>query len=238
MHRFTKIALLAAGLFCFFSASAQDNITVAGGEFYVSGPSTFNLLEADLYVENRNINDLAVLVDRDISQMHPAHRSYYCWAQCYDTTTGLSPDPLVVPGGMVDSTSFHSYMLTFNTPGVSRITYTFFDQNAPSDTAMATIVYDVLSTSISTIDRSLYSLGTPSPNPANNMTSFTYSAPVANTKLMIRDLIGNIVAEYQLSAAKGMIIVPTAELKSGIYMCSIVNNGSSISSTKLVVSHR
>jgi hypothetical protein len=197
-----------------------------------------NRLEADLLVENRNINDIAVLVDRDISEVNPAHHTYYCWAQCYDTTTGLSPDALILPGGLVDSTSFHSYMYTANTPGVSRVTYRFFDQNNPTDTAMATITYDVLNTGISTIQRNQYNLSTPSPNPSNNMTSFSYAVPVMNTKLIVRDLIGNIVAEYPLTNLKGLLLVPTDALTNGIYMCSIISNGSSISSTKLVVSHR
>lgn len=238
MRIFTRIALILLGFAAFTTAKAQQDIHVVGGQFFVSGPVTTNRLEADLYVENRNINDLAVLVDRDISQMHPAHRAYYCWAQCYDTTVGLSPESLVLPGLTVDSTSFHSYMYTFNTAGTSIVTYTFFDQNNPSDTSVAVIHYDVLNTGISGVERSLYSLSAPSPNPSNNMTSFTYAAPVNNAKLIVRDMIGNIVAEYQLNTTKGMIFVPTSELNSGIYLCSIVSNGSSISSSKLVVSHR
>lgn len=238
MRKITKILSFSL-LICLSNfANAQQDVNVAGGMFYVSGPVTANRLEADLYIENRNINDLAVLVDRDISQIHPAHRTYYCWAQCYDTTVSLSPDALILPGGTVDSTSFHSYIYTANTAGVSKVTYTFFDQNNTSDTALATITYDVLNTSISSVEKSLYSLGSPSPNPANNMTSFTYAAPVANTKLVIRDLIGNVVAEHPLNATKGIVLIPVGELNSGIYVCSIVNNGNSISSSKLVVSHR
>lgn len=238
MIRFTKNVLILLGIVGFVQVKAQQNIAVVGGQFYVSAPSTTVRLEADLQVENRNVNDLAVLVNRDISQLNPSHKSYFCWALCYDTSQTTFPDALVLPGNTIDSGSFHSYIYTFNTPGVSTITYTFFDQNNPTDTSSATITYDVLNTGISSVDRSLYSLSTPSPNPANNMTSFTYAVPVSNSKLLVRDLLGNIVAEYPLTSSKGVLFIPTTDLTSGIYLCSILTNGSSISSTKLVVSHR
>lgn len=238
MRIYTKIALLLISFSSILIARAQQDVNVAGGMFYISGSVTSNRLEADLYIENRNLNDLAILVDRDISQMHPSHRTYYCWEQCYDTTVGLSPEPKILPGSTIDSTSFHSYLYTFNTAGVSRVTYTFFDQNNPTDTALATITYDVLTSGIAAVEKSQYTLSNPSPNPANNMTSFSYTAPSSNSKLVIRDLIGNIVSEHLMSGSKGVIMIPTAELKAGVYICSLVTSGSSISSSKLVVSHR
>ena len=238
MQNFTKFLTLFCLTLIGFRSVAQQDIHVAGGQFYVSGALSVNRLEADLFIENRNINDIAVLVDRDISQQQPFHHSYYCWAQCYDTTVSLSPDYLVMPGNWTDSSSFHSYLYTGNRAGLSKVVYKFYDKDNPTDTALAEISYDVLNTGISPVERSLYQLSSPSPNPANNMTSFTYNTPVPNTKLMVRDLLGNVVAEYNLGSTKGMIMIPVTELASGIYTCSIVTNGSSISTSKLVVSHR
>jgi hypothetical protein len=239
MLKFTRFILILLIFTTGYTVSAQDNINVVGGVFTVYGSSSQNNLDAHLNVENSSINDIAVLVDRDISMMHPAHRTYYCWAQCYDTTVSLSPDPVVLPGLTIDSTTFHSYIYTFNTIGVSQVTYTFFDQYLPTDSSQVTITYNVGTIGISDIQKNLYRLGTPSPNPANNMTSLVYNMPVNQVaKLCVRDMIGNIIQVHPLSVSKGVIIIPTSELSSGIYTCSIVSGESNLSSVKLVVSHR
>lgn len=239
MPNFTRILIIAFVLgLNLLVANAQD-LHVAGGVLYVSGPVTTNRLEADLYIENSSTLDLAVLVDRDITELYPGHANYYCWALCYDTTVSLSPDALVMPAQFTDSTSFHSYIYTHNIAGTSRVKYTFFNQDAPSDSAQVTIVYDVLTTGINSITKNNFSLSSPSPNPANSITGLTFALPSnQNAKLIVRDLLGNLVKEYAVNSTKGMLMISTNELANGIYSCTLVNSGVSLSSTKLVVSHR
>ncbi len=237
MPNFTRILIIAFVLGLNLVSNAQD-LHVTGGAVYVSGPVTTNRLEADLYIENSSTLDLAVLVDRDITQLNPGHANYYCWALCYDTTVSLSPDVLVMPAQMTDSTSFHSYIYTHNIAGTSSVTYTFFNQDVPSDATQVTIVYDVLTTGINSIAKNNFSLSSPSPNPANSMTGLTYSLPInQNSKLLVRDLLGNLVKEYTVNSRQGVLMISTSELANGIYSCTLVNSGASLSSTKLIVSH-
>lgn len=239
MSKITSVTAILLVILTGMGAFAQ-NIEVAGGQLYVSGTITSNRLEAGLYIQNSSNDDLAVLLDCDVSEVFPSHRAYYCWALCYDTMTyGISPDPLVLPASTIDSTSFHSYIYTHNTAGTSRVSYTFFDQNNTSDSSKVTITYDVLTTGISSLEKKLYTLGTPSPNPANNFTSLTYSMPSSqNASVVIRDLLGKIIQEFPLSVVQGVIIIPTSDLSAGIYNCSLVNAGNTAASVKLVVAHR
>lgn len=218
------------------SVSNAQSLAIPGGEFQIQGLTSDIRLEAHLEVENSNNNDLFVMINCDRSQMNAAHQTYYCWALCYDTTVCNSPDPLVLAGRSIDVSSFHSYIYPNGVAGASTITYTFFDQNNPSDQASASITFDVLTAGINEVSRG--TLSTANPNPANSFANISYSVPVLkNGKLVVHNMLGTVVKEYRLTNAQASVLLSTSELSSGVYVYSLINDGKSVSTKKLVVAH-
>ncbi|MFZ7115249.1 MAG: T9SS type A sorting domain-containing protein [Bacteroidota bacterium] len=235
MQKFTRL-LLVAGLLMSSSVSNAQSLAIPGGEFQIQGLTSDIRLEAHLEVENSNNNDLFVMINCDRSQMNAAHQTYYCWALCYDTTVCNSPDPLVLAGRSIDVSSFHSYIYPNGVAGASTITYTFFDQNNPSDQASASITFDVLTAGINEVSRG--TLSTANPNPANSFANISYSVPVLkNGKLVVHNMLGTVVKEYRLTNAQASVLLSTSELSSGVYVYSLINDGKSVSTKKLVVAH-
>ena len=235
MNKITRI-LLVAGLLANASWSHAQSLAIPAGEFQVQGLTSDVRLSASLEVENSNNNDLFVLINCDRSQLNAAHQTYYCWALCYDTTVCNAPDPLIVAGRSIDMNSFHSYLYPNGVAGTSTITYTFFDQNNPSDLASASITFDVLTAGINEISNG--TLSTAIPNPANSFANINYTVPaLKNGKLVVYNMLGTVVKEYRLTNTQASVLLSTSELSSGVYVYSLINDGKSVSTKKLVVAH-
>ena len=239
MQKIRKNLFLGA-LILFAGMAKGQSLGVPNGQFNVQGLVSDARLEAHLEIENSNNSDLMVLVSCDHSQMVPGHQTYYCWALCYDTTVcDLDPttlDPLIVPGRTTDMNSFHSYIYPNSIAGSSTITYTFFDMNNPTDQVSADITFDVLTSGVNELSKG--SLSTASPNPANTYTNVNYSVPsLKDGRLVIYNMLGTVVKEYVLTNSQSMMLLNTADLSSGVYVYSLINNGKSLSTKKLVVAH-
>lgn len=237
MKKFTLI-LVVFSLSSAFMLKAQDFLNITGGEFLVTGSINNSNISAQLYVENSSVSDLSVRVIRDNSQLMFGHQSYFCWAQCYDTTVSLSPDPLIIPGRTTDTLAFHGYIYPFGHAGTSRVTYTFYDENNTSDTAVTTITYEVLATGINEVENR-GTLSSASPNPSNNLTTVGYSLPtLINGRIVISNMLGSMVKEFKLSNKQTLMFINTSDIPSGVYIYSLINNGKPVMTKRLVVAHR
>ena len=238
MRNFTKFLALGLVFLSFQTSTIAQSLGIPDGVFYISGPFTTNRLESHLAVENTTNNPINVLVRCDKSDMVFGQQTYYCWFQCYDTTVTYMAEPLTIQGRTTDTLSFHSYLYPLSTPGTSNIRYTFSDQNNPSDSISATIVYDVLNTGVDEIENN-GSLATASPNPANNMTGIGYNLPsLHNPHLVIYNMLGSKVKDIEITSKQSLLFVSTSELESGIYVYSLINNGKPVATKKLIVAHR
>ncbi len=239
MQKITKIIFFGALLMVSGWAKSQS-LSVPGGQFTVQGVVSDARLEAHLEIENTNNSDLMVLVECDNSQVVFGHQTYYCWALCYDTTVcDLDPttlDPLIVAGRSIDLNSFHSYIYPNGIAGSSTITYTFFDMNNPTDMASADITFDVLTSGVNELSKG--SLSSASPNPANAFTNINYKVPaLKDGRLVIYNMLGTVVKEYNLTNAQSTMVLSTSDLSSGVYVYTLMNNGKPVSTKKLVIAH-
>lgn len=233
----TKSLLFCLLILSSFVVKAQ-NLSFPDGIYFVSGPASTVRLESHLQVSNSANNPISVLVMCDRSQMTPGHQTSYCWALCYDTTIcGISPDQLDVPGRSIDSTSFHSYLYPNNIVGTSTMTYTFFDQNNQSDSVVAHITYDALSTGINEVQRGF--LSNAYPNPATSIATISYNLPSLNNgHVYLYNLLGVLVKDIALTNLQSMVVISTSDLSAGVYTYTLVNEGKFVSANRLVVSHR
>jgi len=200
--------------------------------------SEFTTLTAHAEIINNGPNTLDVLCERYLENLTPNHFSYFCWIVCYDTSTDISPTPITLGPGASTNT-FEGWLVPSNLPGHDEVTYRYYDQSGNSDTLYLTFTYDFGPTGIRNVQASKYSLNIVGPNPASTNTTFSYTISGGKQGvLLISNLLGSKVSEIRLNGKSNTQTVPVSELKSGIYMCSLIVDGSIVSSKKLIVSHR
>ena len=230
---FTKIIfLLAVGT---ANAVFAQNLSVTNATLNVSGPDTV-ILAATATVVNNGANSVYVRVARVSTNMVPGHTTYFCWVACYAPVTSVSPDSiLLAPGG---STSvFTGDVTPRGIEGNSSVTYCFIDSN-PADSVFVTFNYNFLSTVGINEVATRPIISNAYPNPADGYTGITYNLNSArDAKLVLFNLLGSTVKEFKLTDRQNTLVISTADLQSGVYYYTLIADGKSISSRKLVVSH-
>lgn len=82
-----------------------------------------------------------------------------------------------------------------------------------------------------------YFLGQNTPNPFDNKTEIAYSFPKedGNVVMMIFNLSGEKLKEFQLKEAKGTVTLQANEFKPGMYLYSLISNNNEIITKKMLV---
>jgi hypothetical protein len=130
-------------------------------------------------------------------------------------------------------------LLTSGVVGTSDVSYSFFDQSNPSDQVTINIQYNY-TTGINTISTDKGSISSARPNPADNFTTVNFNLKnnPADYVLEVSSLLGARIAQYTFSSSTGTLTIPTQNLLNGVYFYSLKEKNKTISSQKLVVSHR
>lgn len=230
-----KVLLLLAGFLATVAVSAQS-LQVSNANTSLSGASNY-LLNGHATITNTGSNTLNIRVKRIQNDLATGHTSYFCWGTfCYPSTTNQSTNASIVyiaPGE--SDTSFRGYLQPSNNVGSSTVTYVFFDDDNPNDSVAITYYYTAVG--LDEITSAKY-LSVASPNPADGYTMISYSNAARNSRLVITNLLGMTVKEIVLNDKQNSIMIPTSDLRPGIYMYSLLQDGRFVASRRLVVTHR
>jgi hypothetical protein len=204
----------------------------------VSGVISDSSLQALVDIINTGSNTLDVYLTRYDLNVVPGTENSFCWGiLCYGSTTFTSPLPATIDGGNTE-TSFRGDYLPHGYVGTSTVGYTFFDGNNASDSIHLQINYTILPTGINEVKNTSF-ISAPSPNPANNLTAFSYALRTNSAaSVSIINMLGKTIKTFPLTARNGNIILNTVDLPSGIYMIAMQEAGKNISVQKLIVNHR
>jgi hypothetical protein len=195
--------------------------------YFVEGHATINNISGtskDIYVQRMSNNLFA------------GHNSYFCWVQCYTSQVSLSPDFITLaPGANTDV--FRGDLETNLIPGVSTVSYCFFDGSNPSDSVCVEFVYPTF-VGIADIPSGKNYISKAYPNPAQDVTNFyvNIEKPTKSAQLKFFNMLGAEVKEVDVINAKSSIKVNVSDLKAGIYFYSLWIDGKSIATGKLMVS--
>jgi hypothetical protein len=209
-------------------------LSVHATETYIAGP-TDALMTAHATVTNNGSSATWVFVARISQVLAPGHVSYFCWNQCYDPIIDVSPDSTLIGAGQAVSI-FNGDLNPLGYAGTSYVTYVFFDRAGDSTTAV-TYTYEATPTGINE-PAAKTNLNTASPNPANGFTRISYNVPAAkDARIVICNMLGSVMKEIKLSDSQNTLTLSTSDLKQGVYFYSLVVDGRTISSKKLIVTH-
>ena len=78
-----------------------------------------------------------------------------------------------------------------------------------------------------------------SPNPGSSICTITTQVVDANTpaQLMVVDVLGKTILSKPIVQIYDTTLLPVSDIAGGVYLCTVSQNGRSILSTKIVVTH-
>ncbi len=203
-----------------------------------AGPDSAKL-HANVTIFNNSSQSLDVICEMYSRNLSPNHYSYFCWVVCYDTSVTISPNPLTIAASG-SASNFEGWLGSINAPGHSEVTYRYYDMHGNSDTLYLTFNYDFYApTGINELNSSKYSLNITGANPTNSYTTISYNlSNQKDARIIVSNLLGSKVSEIRLDNKTNSMTVPVTDLKSGLYIYSLMVDGRIVSSKKLIVAHQ
>jgi hypothetical protein len=242
-----KYLLLFVFIFALASARviAQNPIEIYDNANNLITGTTITAFSSDINVEtidmilkvkNNTANDLSLFVRRIVNSEVAGTENVICFGvNCYPPSTDTSSVVRVVPVGVIDS-SFLSHYSPYTLPGITSITYVFFESHG-SATAEVTVKYHLSPLSLGS-ELNAFEISAAYPNPASASTSIEYNIPSGkNGKILLRNLLGIVVREIALEKQEGKAVINTIDLKDGLYFYSVLINNKVEVTRKLVIRH-
>lgn len=219
-----------------FTLSDDHGPITNGSTILVWGDLT-NFMVSHIKVTNGSASAKNVKVVRTENSVITGSINYFCWDQCYDPSTDTSIGHVAIAAGATNSINFQGDYSAMGNPGTTNVTYTFFDASNPGDKVSFNVNYYGSPASIGENGLTGLNIGKAYPNPASSSFSFDYSVPrsAQDVRIVIRDILGNVVQDVALSAGNGTVTLSASEMKEGIYFYSIVEGNRTLSTRKLVI---
>jgi len=205
-----------------YSQSSTPILTLISEEnpITIVGPQEAAKLEATASFRNDRSTMSETWMKVDTSGLIRGHRSYFCWDLCYTVADTVSLDYQPVPPGTT-YTGFFVHLEPNNVCGISRLVYTIFDGNNPSDNTSFTIVFNVqcpVSVNEAFMPKNLFKV----------VSTNDYFQATPNKQLIGQNSF-EIVTPNGTSIYKedftNEILTPLSNYASGVYYVIIRNNG-------------
>ena len=190
-----------------------------------------------LWIKNAGIQDLSINVSKEVIQQASESSNSFYWGS-YIEQNEISTFPLSLSPNQLSNDFSALYSPNFS-KGTSQIRYSFYDKNNPQ-ISTSIIVEFITDHSPNTLgDEAKLSLSNAYPNPAESMVYFDYTLHnrILEAKIIIRTLLGSIVAEYNLEGLQGKASMNVEDLIEGIYFYSLVVDSDIKLTKKLIVKH-
>jgi hypothetical protein len=194
-------------------------------------------MDVYLNVTNNTDQDINLYVRRIINSEVASSANSFCFGICYPVTTDTSLNSVLVTPG--HSTTFSGDYSPNSNPGTTSITYEFYDNRTFSSpiTAQVTVKYHLSPLSVGSELKS-FDISSAFPNPASSSTSLGYTLPAGSEgKILVRNLVGNIVRAINLDKPEGKALINTSDLSDGLYFYSVMLNNKVELTRKLIIRH-
>jgi hypothetical protein len=233
-----QLLVLGALITIGFSGANAQSLNLSNYNLTVNG-NTNAALSSYVTLNNSTSADFPMMVERSLVNLVPGHLEFFCTSVfCYPPGTDATNTADTIEAGT--SSQFYGDVIPNSIPGTSTINYKFFSLDDPTDSASITLNFAFTTVGLNDVKSSPV-LSAPSPNPADGFTVFTYNVQenLVNDKLVVYNMLGSLVKSIDVPGSNGVLVITTADLRSGVYFVSYQqNNGKLNSTTKLVVSHR
>lgn len=228
--------LTVAVLVNFMSIFAQTlQIEGINGNYW---DADFEAITFNCDVRNLSGESVNVLAKKIAPAMAGGAQNFFCWTQCYGTSTIVSPAPLAIAANTIRE-EFHGYYKNNGVLDDVNIKYVFFLQDNPNDSVMLDAIFTPSTLGLS--ENKTPVLVSAGPNPAADNFSITYSQlpskSNAENVLIIYNAFGQKVSTRSITGTEGKLNLPVNSLSNGVYFYSLVCNNIPIYSGRFIVKH-
>jgi hypothetical protein len=233
-----------AGVLAFFgysqTLSVLDTVgnVLANDSYYnTNGTPTDDEIVTYLFVKNNTANPVSVLVKKAEISVQENSINMFCWGLCFAPQVFIAPEPKVIEGNAVNELDFSGHYVPNGARGVSVIRYTFFVTENPNDSVCVNVTFSAFPLGVANATAKP-KLSAAFPNPATSFVNFNVSGTGHGTAtLVVRNILGSVVRELNVTGFEGKVRVETAGLNDGVYFCSMLVNGEATATRKIVVRH-
>ena len=233
------VSLLSGSFAQSFSLMDTNGVAIsAGSSIQLLGNPTDEVITAVVYVKNNS--DVA----KDIKVKKVIHAgdtlsgtvNTFCWGLCFPPTTYVSPFSQNILSGDTCKLFFGDYN-PMNFPGISKITYVWYDINNTNDSVAVTVKYNASPAGIKDDLLGQVKFSAAYPNPAVNVVFADYTIPesVGSASIVITNMLGSKVKEVRLSDRTGKARIDVSDLLNGIYFYSLRADDQLLLTRKFIV---
>lgn len=240
-----KLLLSLALMLSVFSLSAQKftvtekttgNIVENGANFYVYGEGNAwgELLLELLVTANEDVNLIAERIELQVVE---GTYNMICLDQCYAPSMSVTPAVPFAAGDTKDFSMHYQYENSFDdVVGQEQfIQYNLYEEGS-HEMFVITVTFKYSANGIS--DNSIVEeFSNAYPTPAKDVVSFDYnfSSSANDAYVAIYSMTGQEMMRSAINDLQGKVSLNVSDLADGVYFYSLVVNGETVKSSKLVV---
>ena len=232
-----NFSLLTVAILVNFMSIFAQTLQIEGinGNYW---DADFEAITFNCDVRNLSGESVNVLAKKIAPAMAGGAQNFFCWTQCYGTSTIVSPAPLAIAANSIRE-EFHGYYKNNGVLDDVNIKYVFFLQDNPNDSVMLDAIFTPSTLGLS--ENKTPILISAGPNPAIENFSITYSQlPSKNNAenvLIIYNAFGQKVSTQSITGNEGKLNFPVVSLSNGVYFYSLVCNNNPVYSGRFIVRH-
>lgn len=217
----------------------SQNRDISNDTLLVDGTPGDPLIQSPLVLHNPSSRPAQVWIRKvDENLMAGAAVSFCIDGRCFSPEELTMAQPLdVIPARRLSRQELSGRVHPGGNTGISFVTYEFFSPKEAFTPVSLVVKYAAAESPVSDHPQ-LFSLSSPSPNPAASFTSFSCTIPdeVNQAFLIVRDLTGRVVLEQPVDVNDNRIRLNVADLSNGIFLYSLLLDGQPVVTRKLIVS--
>lgn len=245
MKKLYAIGMACSMFFLGLSSSYGQSIELIDPPSVITAKTDQTEAASYIHVKNNSFLPTTIQVKRVIDEAAPNHEVIFCFGgQCYGEEQDVS-DPFPMKAGQITDPTYDFNPKVegiYNSPGTTKVTYTFYSTSDPNDKLVIQLTY-IVSDATTGVEPDVQVTATvlsntfPSPAFDNTRVSYSIGQPYSQASLTVYNMLGAPVQSIALNAPSGTISIPTASLNSGMYFYSIIADGKKIATKKLIVKH-
>jgi hypothetical protein len=229
-----KILMLAVMCFLSYGLIAQGFEIVSMQETYKG--TIGDIIKVPLNFKNNGTRPITLIVRKASSQIGTSQRNYFCLnGDCLDQSV---EDYIVKvePGQTLNTLQIA--LEAGLVPGVSSVRYIAYNKSNPGESLDLefNFIVEEKPEKVNIYSSRKITLQDVYPNPTSDVAFVDYQVDQddVKAKIILHNVLGNSVGEYELSPTERKAKIQTADLNAGIYFYTLYVNGEAVMTRKIV----
>ncbi len=222
--------------FCY--TSGQSFKIVEGSQSVIQGTIGQNL-KVPISIENLSSKPVNIIIKRIEERIGTSQKTYFCWGgDCVGEQVNQLPLSRKINPDQT-SREFQSVLESGLVEGYSVVKYQVINRDNPSESYFHEVTYIIEPSEKkkALFESSNVTLQEVYPNPVNEFAFIDYALtnPETKAKIVLHNILGNIIGEYELKYFDKTLKISTASLNPGVYFYTLHIDNDGVMTKKIIV---